>query len=94
MVVSTTVVYPINRFIAGNLCGFSSGTIHIFSVLMKKILSCINRLVKPVNKIIICIALTLVYFIICLYHLFIRQTDKRWESNKNNVSLEQTKHLW
>ena len=67
MVVSTTVVYPINRFIAGNLCGFSSGTIHIFSVLMKKILSCINRLVKPVNKIIICIALTLVYFIICLY---------------------------
>lgn len=61
---------------------------------MKKIFTYINRLSKPVNKIVVSVALVLVYSIICLYHLFARQTAKRWEFYKNNVSLEQTKHLW
>ncbi len=61
---------------------------------MKKILLYINRLAKAINKVVVCAALVLAYLVICLYHLFTRQTMQRWAANKNKKSIEQTKHLW
>lgn len=94
MVVSPIGIYPLDSFIIGDFCRFSSGSIHIFSVLMKKIFKYMNQVARPINKAVVWMALLLTYFVICLYHFMLHQKAQRWIYNKNKVSLEQTKHLW
>ena len=61
---------------------------------MKKVLKYINKVARPVNKVVVLIALLLTYLVICLYHFLLHQKSQRWVYNEKKVSLEQTKHLW
>lgn len=61
---------------------------------MKKILTYIKRLAEAINRFVVIIALVMAYLVICIYHMFTRQTTQRWEYNTKKISLEQTKHLW
>lgn len=94
MVVSPIGVYTLDSFVIGSIRRFCSGSIHIFSVLMKKIFKYINKVVRIVNKVIVWIALLLTYLVIYLYHFLLRQKAQRWIYNETSVSQEQTKHLW
>ena len=53
MVVSPIGVYTLDSFVIGSIRRFCSGSIHIFSVLMKKIFKYINKVVRIVNKVIV-----------------------------------------
>ena len=95
MVACSINFYIDNRIVAGDFCRFSSGTIYLFFILMKKIRFILNEIVKIINKIIITICLTLTYGIICIYHLFSKKENRQWhEFRKKNNELEQTKHPW
>ena len=94
MVVSPIGIYPLDSFIISVIRRFSGSSIHILSVLMKKVLKYINMVIRTVNKVVVCIALLLTYIIICLYHFLLHQKTQRWIYNEKKVSLEQTKHLW
>lgn len=94
MVVSPIGIYPLDSFIISVIRRFCGSSIHILSVLMKKVLKYINMVIRTVNKVVVCIALLLTYIIICLYHFLLHQKTQRWIYNEKKVSLEQTKHLW
>lgn len=94
MVVSPIGIYPLDSFIISVIRRFCDGSIHILSVLMKEVLKYINMVIRPVNKVVVWIALLLTYIIICLYHCLLHQKTQRWIYNEKKVSLEQTKHLW
>ncbi len=92
--VSSIGLYPLDSFVIGDICRLRSGSIHIFSVLMKIVFKFINKVARPLNKAVVWIALLLTYLVICLYHFLLHQKAQRWIYKKNEVSLEQTKHLW
>lgn len=95
MVACSINFYIVNRIVAGNLCRFSSSTIYLFFILMKKIIFILKEIAKIINDIIIAICLTIIYGIICIYHLFIKKENRQWhEFRKKNNELEQTKHPW
>lgn len=94
MVVSAIGIYPLDSFIISVIRRFYGGSIHILSVLMKKVLKYINMVIRPVYKVVVWIALLLTYIIICLYHCLLHQKTQRWIYNEKKVSLEQTGHLW
>lgn len=94
MVVSPIGIYPLDSFIISVIRRFCDGSIHILSVLMKKVYKYITKVVRPINKGIVWIALLLTYLVICLYHFLLHQKAQRWVYNEKKVSLEQTKHLW
>ena len=94
MVVSPIGFYPFDSFVIGSIRRFCSGSIHIFSVLMKKIFKYLNKVVRIVNKAVVWTALLLTYLVICIYHFLLRQKAQRWIYNETKVSQEQTKHLW
>lgn len=94
MVVSPIGIYPLDSFIISVIRRFCGSSIHILSVLMKKVLKYINMVIRPVNKAVVWIVLLLTYLVICLYHFLLHQKTQRWIYNEKKVSLEQTKHLW
>lgn len=94
MVAGPIDFYPLDSFVIGSIRRFCSGSIYIFSVLMKKIFKYINKAVRIVNKVVVWTALLLTYLVICLYHFLLRQKAQRWICNETKVSIEQTKHLW
>lgn len=94
MVVSPIGIYPLDSFIISVIRRFCGSSIHILSVLMKKVIKYINMVIRPVNKAVVWIVLLLTYLVICLYHFLLHQKTQRWIYNEKKVSLEQTKHLW
>lgn len=94
MVVSPIGIYPLDSFIISVIRRFCGSSIHILSVLMKKVIKYINMVIRPVNKAVVWIVLLLTYLVICLYHFLLHQKTQRWMYNEKKVSLEQTKHLW
>lgn len=94
MVVSPIGIYPLDSFIISVIRRFCGSSIHILSVLMKKVIKYINMVIRPVNKAVVWIVLLLTYLVICFYHFLLHQKTQRWMYNEKKVSLEQTKHLW
>lgn len=94
MVASPISFYTLDSFVIGDICRFCSSSIYIFFILMEKVFKFINKVARPINKVIVWIALLLTYLVICLYHFLLPQKAQRWINNEKKVSLEQTKHLW
>lgn len=61
---------------------------------MRQLLKYIKKVIRLTNKVVVWIALLLIYLVICLYHFLFHQKVQRWGYYENKVSLEQTKHLW
>lgn len=61
---------------------------------MRKVFKYINKVVRPINNIVVSTALLLTYLVICLYHFLLHQKAQRWIYNEKKVSFKQTKHLW
>lgn len=92
MVVSPIGIYPLDSFIISVIRRFCGGSIHIFSVLMKKVYKYITKVARPINKGIVWIALLLTYLVICLYHFcFIKKhrdgyiMKRKFHLNKQNI---------
>lgn len=94
MVACSINFYIVNRIVTGNLCRFSSGTIYLFFILMKKIIFILKEIAKIINNIIITVCLTIAYGIIYIYRLFMKKENRQWHEFKKNNELEQTKHPW
>lgn len=91
----TTYILTVHRIFDCDICGFCSSTIYLFFVLMKKIMRILNRIARIINECIVWISLLIVYAVICVYRLFLKQDREQWQMRKNhNDELEQTKHLW
>lgn len=95
MVARTTCILIIYCVISCVLRRLSCSTIYIFLILMKKVIHILNKIARTVNKWIVYFFLSLVYFVICVYRLFLKKDNTRWHMNEKKYNeLEQTKHLW
>lgn len=63
---------------------------------MKKVVDILDKMAELINKGVVLIFLLLIYVVMCLYRLFLKPNDKRWQTRKEGYhnELEQTKHLW
>lgn len=63
---------------------------------MKKIKAILQSIAKAINAAVCTMALLLVYAIVCIYHIFVRQSRERWHLRDSDTlqDIELTKHLW
>ena len=85
----------VDCWIIRNLCGFCNSTIHLYVVLMKKILSYLRSIGQFMNMIVVKMLLTLVYVLVILpYHIFMRSgKDSRWITYNQTYSQQDFIHM-
>ena len=100
MVACPIAFHVTDNIVFGTFRRLSRRPVHLYSFLMEKLRSCIKSMIKVCNKVIITLALTTTYFIVCCYRVFYKNDKKRWivilamKKKKGDTYIEQTKHLW